>query len=102
MNLGQLINAVKGIDPDYTFDWGICNPHSYRGFYECVAFERRWSPQTAAEMLGVLTTTVGRTFQGWKGGDYTMDEGVRVYLANQGDTGQPIEGIGLVLGERSF
>lgn len=96
--LGELVDQLSDFHPDHLFSWGIHNPHSYRGYYYRVAFERK-GPQTAAEMLGVVQTTIGRTFTGYKGGEFTMDTSTPVHLASYGSCGPSIEGIGIILGE---
>lgn len=89
MTLGELISALEALPPDQMLAWGIEHPHSYRGFYNDVAFERR-APQTAGEAAAVARSALGQTYQGWKGGDYTMHEYGDVYCAVQGSTGSPI------------
>ncbi len=39
MTLEELINRLKELPPDLRMD-GLCNPHSYRGYYCELAFER--------------------------------------------------------------
>jgi hypothetical protein len=98
--LGALIDVLEAMDPDYEFSFGLSNPHSYRGYYERLAFSLSGGPQSADDMLQVARSALGVTMQGYKGGDFVMHRGTLLYLANYGDTGVPIEGFGLVLGER--
>lgn len=89
MNLGDLITALESIPPDTVALNGFANPHSYRGYYDQLAFEPE-SNVTVAAMLAAAHEAVGTTYQGWKGGDYTMDTSTTVWLAVEGGCGRPI------------
>lgn len=39
MYLGDLIDRLKAEDPNKGVPLGFKNPHSYRGYYDCLAFE---------------------------------------------------------------
>lgn len=39
MMLGELIDELEQFDPEKLLPHGFKNPHSYRGFYDCVTFE---------------------------------------------------------------
>jgi hypothetical protein len=93
MNLGELIQALEAANPDLVVPHGFGNPHSYRGFYDDLAFEPRENV-TVAAMLADARSALGATFHGWKGGEYTMAEYTDCWLAVAGCTG---EGIGPVL-----
>lgn len=70
--------------------------HSYRGYYECLAVDLRdLNPavEVSAGMLYLrLVGAVGQTFEGWKGGEYTMSETTRVFLAHKGHADGGIPG----------
>lgn len=84
MRLGELIAALENIkDQDYIPEQGFCNPHSYRGDYEELAFEPAYGV-SVAEMLNTAKRAVGATFCGWKGGYYTMGLNTLVNLAVEG------------------
>ncbi len=101
MNLGQAIQALKvfgttaGEEPkDVRFDFGrftVNGLRSYRGYYDHLAFGFREATMdkpamTAEELLKLMVEeTLGKTFQGYKGGDYVMDENTKLWVANWGD-----------------
>jgi hypothetical protein len=93
LTLGDLIKALEAANPDLTVPSGFGNPHSYRGYYDELAFEPR-DNVTVRQMLDDARSALGATYQGWKGGDYTMSEYTECWLSVRGDTG---EGIGPVL-----
>lgn len=85
MSLGELIgileaepNQEKRITPGFT------HPHSYRGDYFELAVEPTEST-TVGALLKELQGAVGKTYEGWKGGDFTMNKYSRVWIAEQGD-----------------
>ena len=68
---------------------GFCGTHSYRGYYECLAFGLA-SDVEVDEMLSSSCGAIGKTFTGWKGGEYRMTEATECYLADAGTTGWPL------------
>lgn len=89
MMLGDLIEMLREVDPAVVVPLGFGNPHSYRGYYERLAFERRENA-TVGEMLAEAESALGKTFQGYKGGEYRMDTFSDVYLAEYGCVGEEI------------
>jgi hypothetical protein len=89
MNLEELIDFLSTRRPEIAVPLGFHNPHSYRGYYDCVAFEPLENT-TVGEMLEVAKEALGSTYQGYKGGDFTMSEYTDVYLAEWGKTGEMI------------
>ena len=87
MALGQLIEILRA-EPDKSrvISPAFTHPHSYRGYYEQLAVEPCPS-STVGQMLQELEEAVGKTYEGYKGGDFTMDENTRVWLAYYGDYG---------------
>jgi hypothetical protein len=88
MNLGELIAELERMPQDLVVD-GFSNPHSYRGFYDDLAFEPA-SGVTIGAMLRDCRSALGATFQGHKGGDYEMGEYTICWLAEHGSYGDPI------------
>lgn len=84
LSLGQLIDRLRA-EPDLSrrVPIGFDSPHSYRGDYYDLAFEIAQNV-TVAEMLASAESALGATFQGWKGGDYTMSKYTEVWLVEQG------------------
>jgi hypothetical protein len=93
MNLGELIKALEAADPNTVAPIGLGRAHSYRGYYEDLAFEPKVNV-SVTEMLDEARGAMGRTFSGYKGGEYVMKEWTDVWLAPYGGEG---EGIGPVL-----
>jgi hypothetical protein len=97
MNLGNLIDVLERKDPtakvDYAF--GYFSPTffmSWRGAYEELAlgyahwneigFDKR---PTVAVLLNLCNSADGETYQGYKGGEFTMDRGSRLWISNNGE-----------------
>jgi hypothetical protein len=67
---------------------------SYRGYYEDLAIVPAQATNILADDRTPLTTVgavlaeaeacIGRTFQGWKGGDYTMEAHADLWFAQEG------------------
>ena len=95
LSLGGLIAALESHDPDTRLAVGFTNPHSYRGYYEQLAFGIAENV-TVGEMLTDARSALGETFQGWKGGDYEMDEDTPVWLVSERGTSDG-ETVGAVL-----
>lgn len=62
---------------------GFTNPHSYRGYYDELAFEPA-DDVTIEHMLDCCNRAVSETFIGWKGGEFTYDKATQVHVASQG------------------
>ena len=110
LTLGEIISKVESIidfrtknqDPPGTaeepivyFDFVNTYPtclDSWRGAYKELAFDfchghGKEKPMPISEFLRVLKDTIGQTFTGYKGGDFTMDESTPVWVANYGESG---------------
>lgn len=83
LSLGDLIERLEREDPDRVIPLGFANPHSYRGDYMDLAFEPvRDIP--IADMLAAARFALGSTFEGYKGGSYTMAEHSSCWIAEYG------------------
>jgi hypothetical protein len=92
MILGKLIEELKKHDPNVVVKHGFTNPHSYRGYYDHLAFEPA-SNVSVAFMIACAESALGATYEGWKGGEYVMDEDTPCWLAFEGqcyDSDEPI------------
>lgn len=83
MRLGQFIAVLRRLPPSLPV--GLSAVHSFRGYYDQVAFEPT-PGATAALALEEAEYAVGHTFEGWKGGDYTMDESTMCWVADKGSS----------------
>lgn len=68
---------------------------SWRGSYEELAlrftssdFDYETNQMTAHEFLKLCKETVGKTFTGYKGGEYRMTRDTPVWIANRGNSGE--------------
>jgi hypothetical protein len=89
VTLIELIEYLQDFDPEHPVKLGFNNPHSYRGYYGDVAFEPV-EDTTVGAMLAAAKRALGATFQGWKGGDYVMQEHTDCWLARKGKCGESI------------
>jgi len=83
--LGSLINKLSKLKPDVKIT-GFNNPHSYRGYYCELAFELSGKEITVGEALNLCKECMGKVFQGWKGGEYTMGENTPVWFSLEGSS----------------
>ena len=103
-SIGAVIAALERCAPsaDVEFDFCYLRPTrlaSYRGYYdhlalgwsdECVhdrdgKFVRHWP--AVSDVLTELKGALGKTFEGWKGGQCTMGPTTPLWVANPGHTG---------------
>lgn len=89
--LGGLIEVLENCGADVMIE-GLCNPHSYRGYYCDLAFER-CEKKTVGETLNMLRECLGECFEGYKGGDFYMSKGTPIWIADYGCTGVKIMSI---------
>lgn len=95
-NLAQLIDDLSGRDPNQAVAYGFGKPHSYRGYYEDLAFEPVPNT-TVGAMLAAAQDAFGQIYTGYKGGEYTMGSYTPVWLAEHGSTGETIGAVMLEL-----
>jgi len=92
LTLGGLPALLEDAPPDanVVFDFGgsPTQPHSYRRYYSDLAFEPTDGDVTVSRLREGLSNCLGRTFEGWKGGDYTMKEDTPLWAAHEGCTGR--------------
>lgn len=65
---------------------------SYRGYYSDLSFEPCNTPITVQMFLVVAKNVLGQTLEGYKGGDFKMDEKTPLWAAEWGDLGPAIIG----------
>lgn len=83
MNLEQLRVFLDQFPDDRKCSLGFQNPHSYRGYYDEVAFEYAINV-TVGDMKKSVSRAFSETFQGWKGGDYEYGGNTPVHFATVG------------------
>lgn len=93
--LGELIlklEAVEKKDLRVCFDFENAHPThlgSWRGSYceLAIRFEFEGSCLTVVDFLKKLHEAVGATYEGYKGGEFTMGKNTPVWVANYGNSG---------------
>lgn len=83
MSLADIITALEAEDPTRILPIGFDGPHSYRGDYADLAFEPA-ADISIGDMLAAARSAVNATYEGWKGGDYTMDVSSDCWLSTEG------------------
>lgn len=94
--LGQLISAAEALMPrqaetEVVFDFCDTAPNgidSWRGSYAELALSYTSDGgMPLRKFVEILEDANGRTFEGYKGGDFPMDRGTPVWVANWGRSG---------------
>ena len=92
LTLGELIlklEAAKDKTVDVRFDFAWFRPRglrSWRGSYSEIAIE--WDEKTETKvqwLIDELKAAIGKTYEGYKGGDFTMGKNTPVWVDNYGD-----------------
>ncbi|KQX43526.1 hypothetical protein ASD97_25985 [Streptomyces sp. Root63] len=91
MVLEDLIEMLESTDSNTVVKNGFNHPHSYRGFYRDLAFEPARNVRVE-DMLADARSALGETFEGWKGGDYTMGRYTECWLSIEGESSGEILG----------
>lgn len=86
MTLGKMIAALEAMPPDAEVS-GLGHAHSYRGYYSDLAFEPQKAKVKAADLLAECRKAMGRTFCGYKGGDFMMGDSTPMWVAHYGCCG---------------
>ena len=85
--LSDLIKCLESLDPDSVVPIGFGEPMSYRGYYEDLAFKPAVNARIG-DMLTHARSALGATFQGYKGGDFTMEDYTDCWIAEYGETSE--------------
>lgn len=89
LTLGDLIKVLEE-NPNCTIEIG--KPHSYRGYYSDLSFERV-APIKASELLKEIKDNIlDKELTGYKGGEYLMSEDVPCWVAPYGCCGEALMG----------
>lgn len=97
MTLGSLRTGLSAFPPNtpVVVDQGGSPAaiDSYRGYYERLALETEPAPRTTAQVVALLDSADGKTFHGYKGGEYAMDSTTFVHVAPYGECGPYVSGL---------
>jgi hypothetical protein len=100
IKLGELIKQLSTCNPDaqVRFDFGDLRPtilRSYRGYYDQLALD--WDAETVttvADLLEECRQAVRKVYEGYKGGEFEMDESTPVWVSRYGRaSGTAIKGV---------
>jgi hypothetical protein len=91
LTLGELADALDALPPNLPIPC-LCAPHSYRGWYEHIAFEVG-TPSLARDVAALVRAQIGARHHGYKGGTYTMTRDTPVWLASRGELGRRVVGL---------
>lgn len=83
IHLQTLIEELEKLPQDGIVPFGFGAPDSYRGYYSELAFVPM-ECSIISEMLDHAKSALGKTFTGYKGGEYTMGEYAECYIAEYG------------------
>lgn len=93
LTLGAAIKALEQAPPDAVVEFSDGGspgaPNSYRGYYSDLSFEGG-DKITAAQFLEVCRSALGATFEGYKGGDFRMEEKTPLWAAAYGCCGPAV------------
>lgn len=90
LTLGGLVKFLENADPDMPVIYDMMegfspsSPLSYRGYYSDLSFPPSKNPITVKELLVEARDAVGSTFDGYKGGDFTMSSSTPLWASPYG------------------
>lgn len=85
IHLGDLIEKLRAEGEDAFVAPALGSPHSYRGYYEQLCLEIVGPSMSAAQLAEMLEEhCLGVTFEGYKGGDFTMGQWTEVWVGQYG------------------
>lgn len=101
MDLGDLIRTLECFDPSMSvwLGWeGRTYPPgefaSWRGVYAELTLTPGVEPVTVGELLDRCRAADGAVFEGWKGGEFTMGRGTKVWADEEGSAnGEALQGV---------
>jgi hypothetical protein len=90
MTLGELISVLAAMPADSQVTC-LRSAHSYRGYYEDLAFELDpGNTRPASDLLAECMAAMGNAFQGYKGGDFVMGKTTPLWVACYGSCGEKL------------
>jgi hypothetical protein len=89
MTLGRFIEELEALPQNKEIE-NINEPHSYRGYYSDLSFEKGDGTQTVETLLNTCKECLGETYTGYKGGYFYMDTNTPLWIAEYGSCGVKI------------
>ncbi len=83
MTIEEAIKYLQQFDPNTPTKESFGSPCSYRGDYYQLAFEKNDYSDTVGGLIDTLKNSIGKTYTGYKGGEFTMNEYTNVYLVDE-------------------
>lgn len=93
MRLGYFIEALKKIPSDTLVIFDFCNfspttLDSYRGYYDHLAFDYEQDvTKEVKDILPICEEAMGKTYEGWKGGEFIMGQETPLWVSRRGESG---------------
>lgn len=89
LTLGRLISQLEVAESDeiVKVDTGgtLGAEESYRGYYCDMAFNPSQDKKTVGELLQQCRAALGEIYEGYKGGDYRMEDDTPLWLSDYGE-----------------
>jgi hypothetical protein len=89
-NLGDLQEILIGLPAHYevlTCDgYGLDRPHSYRGYYDHLAFEPAKTVSDVSKLLDQVTVSLTHLYEGYKGGLFAMKTYTPIWISHFGES----------------
>lgn len=83
LTLKGIIDRLEQVaNQDAVLKVGFVNPHSYRGDYSELAFQAA-NDIPVKNLLAYARSALGSTYEGWKGGEFTMRDYTTCYLVSE-------------------
>ena len=91
MELKKLIEMLEKENPNKILKNGFTSPHSYRGDYQDLAFEPAQNIRVGDMLRDAKESKkAGKVFEGYKGGDFVMEDYTDCWLAEYGCCGETL------------
>ena len=84
MELKEFKDYINSFPEGTTFEFGISEPFSWRGYYAEVAFEILDVAMTREKVLEHIELAYTETFRGYKFGNYTYNDHTDIHFEEDG------------------
>lgn len=91
MTLGKLIEMLSRYPDDMVCMFDFCQfipkgLDSYRGYYEdlAIGYSETGERMPVKDLIAMLKDAIWKTFEGYKGGDFIMNESTEVLVSSYG------------------
>lgn len=84
----EIIDRIEKLPESTILKIGLAYPHSYRGYYDELAFTPVIEDTPILEFINSLKDALNKSYNGYKGGEYTMTEDTTVWLTEYGSSSE--------------